>query len=321
MEKDSRVYLIGEDICDPYGGAFKVTKGLSSRFPGRVLNTPISEAAIVGIAGGMVLRGLCPIVEIMFGDFITLCTDQIINHLAKFRGMYNGDVHVPVVIRTPMGGGRGYGATHSQCLEKIFFGVPGLNVIAPSHFHDPGKLLLRAVMNSTDPVLFIEHKLLYPLQLILEDDEELVVELKDEKHGYPTSIIRNYKGKGENPDVTIISYGGVSRLIEPLLRRMSEEEIRIVVCFPSLINVLPEQTIIECVLQSRRVIVVEEGSSGFNWGSEVASLVYEKAYKQLLKPIIRLSSKNTIIPAARHLEDAVLISEKDIESAIVEVLI
>ena len=141
LKENKGVYIIGEDIRDPYGGAFKVTKGLSLDFPDRVLNTPISEAAIVGIATGMAMRGLKPIVEIMFGDFITLAADQIVNHATKFNMMYANKVNVPLVIRTPMGGGRGYGPTHSQSLEKYFLGVPGLSVIAPSHFHNPGELL------------------------------------------------------------------------------------------------------------------------------------------------------------------------------------
>ena len=123
---DERVIILGEDVLDPYGGAFKVTRGLSTTYPERVLTTPISEAGIVGVAAGMALRGLRPVVEIMFGDFITLAADQLINHAAKFRWMYNDQVRVPMVIRTPMGGRRGYGPTHSQTLEKLFLGVPGL---------------------------------------------------------------------------------------------------------------------------------------------------------------------------------------------------
>ena len=131
LDADQRVVVLGEDILDPYGGAFKVTRGLSSRFPGRVLTTPISEAAIVGLASGLALRGLRPIAEIMFGDFLFLAGDQLVNHAAKFRWMYNDEVRVPLVIRAPMGGRRGYGPTHSQSIEKHFMGVPGLWVVAP----------------------------------------------------------------------------------------------------------------------------------------------------------------------------------------------
>src|SRR4030042_978120 len=128
------VYLLGEAILDPYGGAFKVTRGLSTRFPERIMTTPISEAGIVGVAAGMALRGLHPVVEIMFGDFVTLIADQLINHIAKFRWMYNDQVRVPLVIRTPMGGRRGYGPTHTQTVEKLYLGIPGLMVVAPAAF-------------------------------------------------------------------------------------------------------------------------------------------------------------------------------------------
>src|SRR3990167_105753 len=145
LQNDSRVYLLGEDILDPYGGAFKATKGLSTAFPDRVLTTPISEAGIVGMAIGMSMRGLRPIVEIMFGDFLTLAADQIINSACKFPWMYNGQVEVPIVIRAPMGGYRGYGPTHSQTLETLFLNVPGLTIVAPSILHDVGRLLKEVV--------------------------------------------------------------------------------------------------------------------------------------------------------------------------------
>jgi pyruvate dehydrogenase E1 component beta subunit/2-oxoisovalerate dehydrogenase E1 component len=138
LAADPRVIILGEDILDPYGGAFKVTRGLSSAYPDRVLTTPVSEAAIVGIATGMSLRGFRPVVEIMFGDFITLAADQIINHVSKLRFMYNEQVQAPIVIRNTMGVRRGYGPTHSQSLEKIFLGIPGLRVLA-CPVNEPGE--------------------------------------------------------------------------------------------------------------------------------------------------------------------------------------
>ncbi len=161
FESDSRVHLVGEDLLDPYGGAFKISKGLSTRWPDRVLPTPISEAAIVGVCGGMALRGLLPIAEIMFGDFICLAFDQIMNHITKFPAMYNGQASCPITIRTPMGGGRGYGPTHSQSLEKFLVGIPGLNVAAISALHDIERFYRHAVLESGEPTVVIEHKLLY----------------------------------------------------------------------------------------------------------------------------------------------------------------
>jgi pyruvate/2-oxoglutarate/acetoin dehydrogenase E1 component len=174
FEDDLLAVLLGEDVLDPYGGAFKVTQGLSSRFKNRVLTTPISEAGITGIAGGMALRGMHPVVEIMFGDFTTLIADQIINHVAKFNQVYS--TQVPLTIRTPMGGHRGYGPSHSQTLEKHFLGVPGLTVIAPFHLRGesplgaPGQLLYDVITAYETPVLFIENKRQYLLKLLNPTD-------------------------------------------------------------------------------------------------------------------------------------------------------
>ncbi len=138
IEQDKNIILIGEDILDPYGGAFKVTKGISSKFPDQVISTPISEAGFVGAATGMAMRGLKPIVEIMFGDFIGLAFDQILNHASKYEWMYNNSVSVPILIRTPVGARRGYGPTHSQSLESMFLPISGIEIVSPSIFHNPG---------------------------------------------------------------------------------------------------------------------------------------------------------------------------------------
>ena len=175
FQEDERVLILGEDLLDPYGGAFKVTRGLSTAYPERVLPTPISEAGFTGVAAGMALRGLRPVVEIMFGDFITLIADQVVNHLAKFRWMYNEQVRVPLVIRTPMGGRRGYGPTHSQSLEKMYLGIPGLRLLAPAALGDPGALLAETILHTEDPVLFVENKLLY-LERVFNGDEEWMVD-------------------------------------------------------------------------------------------------------------------------------------------------
>lgn len=313
---DSRVIMLGEDLADPYGGAFKVSKGLSSAFPGRVLSTPISEAGITGAAAGMAMRGLRPIVEIMFGDFLTLCADQLVNHICKFSGMYPG-VTVPLVLRTPMGGGRGYGATHSQSIEKMFLGVPNLHVVAPSHAHAPGALLRHATLNDDNPVLFIENKLLYPLPLV-DGSGRLKVEMVEEIAGYPTAIVSNFSsGK---PDVILFAYGGMSRMVLPLMERYCDEEINVRCVLPSSLRPVPMRTLAAAVQKDTPVIVVEEGTAGFNWGSEIAALLYEHAFERLERPIRRLASDDSIIPSAGKLEDAVLITESKIEQAILEVL-
>jgi pyruvate/2-oxoglutarate/acetoin dehydrogenase E1 component len=315
--EDDRVCLMGEDVLDPYGGAFKVSKGLSTAFPDRVLTTPISEAAITGIAAGMALRGMKPVVEIMFGDFLTLCSDQIVNHIAKFRGMFNDKVRVPCVIRTPMGGGRGYGATHSQSIEKIFLGTPDIRIVAPSHAHNAGEMLAHAVRQQEDPVLFIEHKLLYPLTL-QETDATLTVEYRDQQDGYPTAIVRNHNDA--TPDVTILAYGGMSRLILPLMEELAEEEIAITAAFPGSLQPLPIETLVNIASAAGRVLTVEEGSAGFNWGSEVAAILSERLHGKLAAPIRRLASRPCVIPASETGEYDALVQKDDIENAVMELL-
>jgi len=319
LKEDEGVYIAGEDVRDPYGGAFKVTKNLSLDFSDKVLTTPISEAAIVGMATGMAMRGLRPIVEIMFGDFITLAMDQLINHSAKFSMMYALKVNVPLVVRTPMGGGRGYGPTHSQSLEKIFFGIPGLSVVAPSHFHNPGDLLKNAVLKDDNPVLFIEHKSLYSAKLILKNRTSLKMSIQSDNNNYPTVIIRNYDNENMNPDVILITYGGLSLLIEDIMQRMFQEEIRIITILPSLISKPPLKIINGAIRGCKNVITIEEGTKGFNWGSEIESLLYESLGDDCPK-IYRIAAANSIIPAARHLENAVLPSVESIENIILEVV-
>jgi pyruvate/2-oxoglutarate/acetoin dehydrogenase E1 component len=320
FESDSRVYLIGEDLLDPYGGAFKVSKGLSIKFPDRVIPTPISEACIIGIGAGLAMRGLRPIVEIMFGDFITLGVDQIINHIAKFRQMYNDQVKVPIAIRTPMGGGRGYGPTHSQSLEKIFLGIPGLKIVAPSHFHNPGEILKYATIKDEEPVIFIEHKLLYPLKIITNSDSELFLEYKYDNEGYPIAIIKNYK-EGKKPDIIILSYGGISYILEPLLRGLYGEEINVIAYLPSQISNVSVDLMAEFIRECGKVIVIEEGTGSFGWSAEISSQIYEKFGRFLEKPIKRLTSFNSVIPAAKHLENSVLPNKEKIEKIMEEMLI
>ena len=317
MKEDPVVYILGEDILDPYGGAFKVTRGLSTSFPERVITTPISEAGFVGVANGMALRGLKPVVEIMFGDFITLAADQIINYAAKFSSMYQNENPSALVLRAPMGAGRGYGPTHSQSLEKIFLGIPGLKIIAPSHFHNPGSILKSAILLEKEPVIFIEHKLLYLKQLIRpENQPNLHITYTDDP--YPTAIINNSTQK---PDVTLITYGGAGIWLEPLLQKLKEEEIYIQICLPSCLQPIDIDSLVNACQRSDHVIIVEESSEGFNWSSEITAQLQMRLWGKLKSPIHRITSKNTVIPAAKSLEEIYLPSSEVIEKAIVEVLL
>lgn len=197
MERDARILLLGEDIESPYGGAFKVTQGLSDRFPGRVRNTPISEAAIVGVGSGLALGGFIPVCEIMFGDFLTLAADSLINHASKFHQMYNGQAQVPLVVRTPMGGRRGYGPTHSQSLEKHFVGLPHTRVLALHGRYDPGSVYDQLLSTIDRPTIVVENKSLYSARLGEPVPDGFALEHNDEP--YPASRLRPL----EAPQVTI----------------------------------------------------------------------------------------------------------------------
>ena len=322
MSSDSNVYLIGEDILDPYGGAFKVTKGLSSVFPKRVLTTPISEAGLTGAAIGMALRGMRPVVEIMFGDFVTLAADQIINSATKFRWMYNDQVRVPLVVRVPMGGYRGYGPTHSQSLESMFMGIPELLIVSPSLYHNPGDLLLTAIKQD-NTVLFVEHKPLYARLLFP----------KGERQGFPVPIrsVINPECEwptvmlsypiDEKPDVTVIAYGYTASLAaESAANLFMEEELLVDVLIPSRLRPVPIDDFLPSITRSRRVVVVEEGHLTGGWGAEVSSLIHERAFNNLLAPVIRVASKDLPIPSARTLEEQVLPCVADIQKSIMNAL-
>lgn len=320
MAQDARVHLIGEDLLDPYGGAFKVAKGLSTAFPDQVISTPISEAAIVGLGIGMAMRGFRPVVEIMFGDFVTLCMDQIVNHAAKFPWIYNDQVHVPLTIRLPMGGRRGYGATHSQSLEALFMGVPLLRMVAPSHLHDPGDLLGRVVRGERDLVLFIENKLLYPKPLLDAEAcrRELGFALRAVTRAaedYPTLCLS--MAPEEAPELILICYGGmVPYALEAAYNAFMAEEIVVQLVVPSLIKPIPAADLIPEIARCGKVLVVEEGVTTGGWGAEAASIIHEAAFDHLERPVRRLGALDRPIPSARSLEHAVLPSALDIEQAI-----
>lgn len=311
-----KAVLLGEDVLDPYGGAFKVTAGLSTTFPGRVLTTPISEAGITGVATGLALRGYRPIVEIMFGDFLTLCADQIVNHATKFTQMY-GEVVCPLVVRTPMGGGRGYGPTHSQSIEKMFLGIPGLKIIASSHAHDPGAALRRVASAETMPVLFIEHKLLYGEGLIGTSADLPLTTVRDES-GYDTAVLRNFTSG--DPDVALIAYGGAARLVIKVMKALAAEEIRILAVLPECIDPLPADTLASLAGEADRIVIVDEGYDGFNWATGVASALYPRLWGRLACPIRTVSTDRAIIPTSFDQEAAMLVSPDRIEAAIMEVL-
>jgi pyruvate/2-oxoglutarate/acetoin dehydrogenase E1 component len=320
---DERVYLLGEDILDPYGGAFKVTRGLSTEFPDRVLTTPISEAGIVGVASGMALRGLRPVVEIMFGDFLTLIADQVINHAAKFRWMYNDQVRTPLVIRAPMGGRRGYGPTHSQTLEKLFLGVPGLRVLAPSAIGNPGDLLACAILIGDDPTLFVENKLLYLLPVQNKTDLvdfELDTVLQDgrevEEKGTAETYLLTVRG-APPPVLTLAAYGYMAEIArQAMLKLAYKYEVFTELVVPTQLAPFEIGPVLASVRRTGRLLTIEEGNLSMGWGSEIVTRTIE-ASGASLQAARRLAALDLPVPASGPLESAVLPSmENLIEFAI-----
>lgn len=318
MLNDETVILLGEDICDPFGGAFKVTKGLSSQFPHRVLNTPMSESALAGVIAGMALRGLKPVLEIMFGDFVTLCVDQIVNHGSKFRWMYNDLVRVPYVIRTPMGGRRGYGPTHSQTLEKLFLGIPGLKVIAPSHLHDPGELL-KSSIEDEDPVLFIENKMLYS-QWLKYSQDGYIEEFRFSSTGERFPTIRLLADDPAELDVTVVAYGGMAPLVmEAAKEVLLREEIACEIIIPSSLQPFDKRPVLDSVRVTKRLVIAEESTPMCGFSAEIAALVAETpAVHSLKAPIRRVASKRLPLGCAATIEESILPSKEDIIKAIRE---
>lgn len=303
--KNKDIFLIGEDILDPYGGAFKVSKGLSTRFPKRVIPTPISEAGIVAWSTGAALMGMRPIAEIMFGDFLSLAADQIINHTSKYRWMYNNQVNVRLLIRTPMGGRRGYGPTHSQTLEKVFMGIPGLIIVAPSHLLDPGEILKRCILNTRDPILFIENKSLYAEPLVAFNNNRFgsfTVHASGSLYPTLSLSLTNF----DSQDGVLICYGGnVPIAMEVVQKLLLEHEIALDIIVPALISPVPISEIRSFIKSAKHIITLEEGTKRAGWGAEVLSEISESNSLDQLK-LIRIGAQDCPIPASKALEQTIL---------------
>jgi pyruvate/2-oxoglutarate/acetoin dehydrogenase E1 component len=309
------VHLLGEDVLDPYGGAFKVTQGLSDAYPDRVLTTPISEASLFGVAAGMALRGRRPILEIMFGDFIALGFDQIVNGIAKFREMYDDQVTVPLVVRTPMGGRRGYGPTHSQSLEKVLLGVPNVVVVAPSECHDLGALLVAAVEDDR-PVFLIENKLMYGRPNRRPEDGH-VGELAVRETGgrYPALT---FSGTDfTEGSATVVTYGGMLPVVlDAVTELILEHEVFCEVVALSQLLPLELDPVVESVARTGALVTAEEGTLTGGFGAEIAARMQELAWGELRAPVRRVAARDGIIPSARPLEDAMLPSAQDVVDAV-----
>jgi pyruvate/2-oxoglutarate/acetoin dehydrogenase E1 component len=293
---------MGEDIGE-YGGAFGVTRGLLAEFGAeRVRCTPISEATIVGAATGAALTGMRPVVEIMFMDFLTLAMDQLANHAAKVRYMYGPQVRVPLVLRTPAGGGRCYGATHSQSLEAWFLHVPGVKVIAPATPAD-AKALLTAAIRDDNPVLCVEHKLLYATTGPVPDDAQL-------------GAIGRSTLRRPGRDVTLVAYSYYVGVALEAAQQLASEGIDAEVL--DLRSLVPMDTdaILASVRKTGRLVCIEEGTLTGGVGAEVAARVAEHAYEYLDAPIRRVAAADVPIPFSPALEPLALPQRDDVVRAV-----
>ena len=295
MERDDAVVLIGEDLAP--GGAFGVSGDLHARFGSeRVIQAPISENGFVGVAVGAAMAGLRPVVEIMFMDFMTLAMDQLVNHAAKIHYMYAGQYSVPMVVRTPAGAGRGYGASHSQSLESWLLHVPGLKVVAPS---DPAsaKGLLKSAIRDENPVVFVENKLLYTKQGEVDDDTA------------PIPLGRaQIRRTGD--DITIASYGRMLDLSAEAAEVLASEGVSCEVIDLQTLKPLDVVTLAESAARTGRFVFVEEGTGGV--GAEVCTQVLECCGGSLGGRIVRVAARDVPIPSSGPLEQRVIPQVADI---------
>lgn len=298
MRRDTEVFLIGEDI-GVYGGTLQVTAGLWQEFGDeRVLDTPISESAIVGAAVGAAMMGMKPVVEIMFADFLTIAADQIINNAAKMCYAYDGDMNVPIVIRAAFGAGTRSGMHHSQNFEAWFAHVPGLKVVMPATVSD-AKGLLKSAIRDPNPVLFLEHKLLYGLR------EEI-------PEGEYTIPLGKAKVKRTGKDISIIACGLMVQKVLRAAQDLGNEGISVEVIDLRSIQPLDIYTIVNSVIKTGRLLIVHEACVTGGIGGEIAAVVAKEAFGYLDAPIERLGAPFTPVPFSPTLEDYYLPSQEKI---------
>ena len=306
MDRDNKVFIMGEGIAER-GGSYKVTVGLLEQFgDSRVFDTPISENGFTGAGVGAALTGMRPVVEILFVDFTMLVLDQIINQAAKFRFMSGNTARVPLVVRTQGGVGNGLAAQHSQSLESIFYHIPGLKVVMPSTPYD-AKGLLKAAIRCDDPVIFIEHKLLY-MNKGEVPEEEYIIPLGE------ADI------KREGTDLTIVAWSGMIPKVMEASELLSKEGISVEVVDPRSLVPLDKETIIKSVKKTEHVLIVQEAVRRGGVGSDISSIIQEEAFDYLDSPVKILGGLNTPCPFNLNLEKVVIPQVDDIVRAAKEVL-
>ncbi|MGO4737125.1 alpha-ketoacid dehydrogenase subunit beta [Bosea sp. 2KB_26] len=302
MAADPSVILIGEDVSEA-GGAFGASRGLRERFGAeRIVDTPISEAAIAGAAVGAALSGLRPVVEIMFMDFTTLVMDAMVNQAAKARFMFGGQSSVPMVLRTPHGGGLGAGPQHSQCLEAWFAHVPGLKVVCPS---DPASAygLLRAAIADPDPVVFVENKALYAMKA------EVPAELPIIPLGQAATL-------REGRDVSIIAYGAAVHTALAAASQLAGEGVEAEILDLRSIQPWDEQAVLRSLAKTHRLVVVHEAVEAFGVGAEIVARMADIGFDELDGPIVRVGAPFMPVPFSKGLETAYLPSAERVVQAV-----
>jgi pyruvate dehydrogenase E1 component beta subunit len=308
MRRDEEVFLMGEDV-GLYGGAFGVSVGMLEEFgEDRVRDTPISEAVIAGAGAGAAVTGMRPIVEIMFMDFTTIAMDSLVNQAAKMRYMFGGKAKVPMTLRCPGGSGTGAAAQHSQSLEAWFCHVPGLKVVVPGTAAD-AKGLLKAAIRDDNPVVFVEQKTLYKEKGMVPVDEDFIIPL----------------GKGEikkeGTDVTVVSYGRMLPRVLKVAEELEKEGISVEVVDPRTLVPLDKEIIINSVIKTGRVVLVNEACKTGGYIGEIASVIAEsEAFDYLDAPILRLAGLDVPIPYNPELEKAAVPSEEQIRAGILKVM-
>lgn len=306
MRRDPRVVVWGLDV-GPYGSAFGVTKGLYEEFgPERVIDMPISEAGYVGAAVGAAATGLRPVVELQYSDWITIASDQLINHAAKIRYMFGGELMIPMVLRAPVGGYLSASADHSQSFEAFFSHVPGLKVVMPATPYD-AKGLLKSAIRDNNPVVFFEHKKLYEVKGEVPEGEYLI----------PLGVA-DVKRKGS--DVTIVAYSFMVSKSLAAAETLAQEGIEAEVVDLRTIDPMDEEAILASVAKTNHLVIVQETWPQCSISSEVAAIVAEKGLDYLDAPIVRVTSKDVPAPFSPVLENYVLPKEADIVEAVRKVL-
>ena len=312
MTRDESVILIGEDVAGgqassggpgKVGGVFGVTSGLYDEFGAeRVIDTPISESAIIGTANGAALTGLRPVAEIMFVDFLGVCMDQVYNQAAKFRYMFGGKAKTPWVLRSMIGAGLRAGAQHSQTLHPVFTMIPGLKVVMPTNAYDAKGLMIQAIRDD-DPVVFLESKLLYQT----EED------VPDEAYAIPFGEAEYVR---EGDDVTVVAVGPAMLHAKAAAERLASEGIDCEIIDPRTTSPLDEQTILESIERTGRLVVVDESPPRCSLAADIAATVADKGFKSLRAPVKTVTCPHTPVPFAPTLEDAFLPNASRIVDAV-----